>query len=185
MKKILCALIALMLICCGAMAETSAEPTAESTPRIMIELATPTAAPAGETYSNEDLIITFPYGVHALDADARIGFDAALQAAYPDAARIIVAAADESVQRSLVAAVIKSDADALSAAKEAAESILGTGESVQELVLGENSYASFACAIGSFNYYLYWLSDGEEVLLLGVSGLSQAETEAMLTGLKF
>lgn len=189
MKRFLCAFVVLMLICQPVLAETTvqptAEPTAESTPRIIIELATPTPVPDGETFSNEDLIITFPYGMHALDEEARVGFDAALQASYPDAARTIVAAADEAMQKSLVAAVITSDMEALSAAKEAAEAILGTSESVQELTLGENSYASFACAIGAYNYYLYCLSDGEELLLVGVSGLNQAETEYMLTGLKF
>lgn len=183
MKRIICALLALLALPCLSLAETD---IIES-PQIIIEMITPSPSPepVGETFSSEDLIVTLPAGLSILDEDARKGYDAAVQFDYPAAGRCVLLAADARRGAAAVFSILDSDADAAAAARDAALSILGSDSSVEEVRLGENSFSAFRCAVGPDAFRLFFLSSGSSLLCVGTSGLEDSETDAMLAGLIF
>lgn len=175
MKRMLCALLALIWISCPAWAETALQPVSP----------TPSAVPAGASFSGDGLSLTLPAGFSLLSQDALEGYAAAVESDYPGAARIVMAAADEA--RGAYAALLLSDShvSAAEAAREAAERILGDSESVAEVQYGDNACAALACAIDERTYTLYFLSDGARVLVVAVSALEEREVAEILTGLQF
>lgn len=179
MKKAMFIALAAGLLCCAALAEGSPAPTAA------IQLVTPTAAPQGASFSSEDLIVVLPYGMEILSEEALIGYEAAVQNDYPDAARTLLVAADASSGAFISFASAPIEAAALEAAKEAAEEILSDGSIVQEKQFGENHYAGFVCAIGEQQYRLYYLAGEGRMLIVGASGMEEAALEDMLAGIVF
>lgn len=182
MKKLFCALIAALMII-PAFAETAET----SAPAAEIQLITPTpsAEPLGTVYSSEDLIVTLPHGLRILEAGELEGYEAAVQVNYPEAARTILVAANADFTSLLSFSVSGITGDAASAAREAAEKILGKADSVKEETHGTNAYASFACAIDDQRYDLYYLSGGAQMLVIGAAGVDEAQLNNMLAGIIF
>ena len=179
-RRIFCALIALMLTALPALAEGGLI-SALSTPAP----ATPTPAPSGVEFTRGSLHITLPAGLEILDDAALEGYEAAVQLDYPDTADTILVAADMENGAVLILAEIKTDVDCLNAAQAAAEALIGNPEHAKERQLGENRCAYFLCAIGQQAFRLYYLSDGERLLIVSSSGLRRNEVEDMLTGMRF
>lgn len=182
MKKMIFILIAAMVFAGLGHAETDA---ASPAPQMVLVTPTPTAMPMGETFSSEDLIVTLPFGMEMLSGDALAGYKAAVQHDFPDAGRLLLTAVNGDFTAAATFSVIESDADAPDAAMEAARIILGESAAISETRHGENAYAYFSCGIGEDVYSLYYLKGSQGLLVIGLSGISEAETAAMLTGLIF
>lgn len=179
MKKLFCALLALMLLSGLACSETTPLPT------IQLITPTPSPEPRREVFSSEDLIVILPPGMRILDADETIGYDTALQDDYPDTARTVLLAANTDHSAVLSFAVMESTEAALEIANEAAKAMLGEGAAADAETCGENNFYSFSCTIGEQVYRLYFLSSGNHVLSIGASGVDDASLSAMLSGLIF
>lgn len=183
MKRIFCALTACILL--GSFALAEAVPSASPVPEMLLITATPTAAPLGTVFSNEDLTVTLPLGLEILDEAAREGYDAAVQADFPGAARTVLAAAGEDKGAVVHFSVSDLEMDAAAAAREAAEKILHSTATVTDVQYGANSYSGFACAIGEQIYKLYYLKGEKGMLMIGTSGLEETQIASMLSGLVF
>ena len=173
--RFFCALTALLLIVTPALAESG----------LISALATPTPAPAGVEFARDGLRLTLPAGMELLEGEILEAYEAAVQFDYPDTATTVLVAVDSESEAALLLAEIETDADCLDAAREAAESLIGDAELAKEKQCGENRCAHFSCAIGDQTFRLYYLSDGERLLIVSASGIRQAEIEAMLAGLGF
>lgn len=182
MKKTICTILTLMLVCCAAMAETSII----EKPEIIIEMITPSPSPepVGETFSSEDLIVTLPAGMTMLASEERLGYDAAVSFDYPSAGNAILLATNAETGAAAVFFISESEQDAASAAGEAALSIPEAG-TVEEITLGENVFSAFDCTIGMDEMRIFFLSDGSRLLCVGACGLEENEIDAMLAGLIF
>jgi len=180
MKKAMIFALIACLLCCAALAEGSPAPTS----MIQLVTPTPTAAPLGTVFSNEDLIVTLPYGMEILSAEDLQGYEAAVQNDYPNSAHTLLVAKDES-GAFITFSAAEMTMDALSAAREAAREILSTDDVVQEKTFGENSYACFVCAIGDQQYRIYYLAGEGRMLVIGASGLEESAIENMLSGIVF
>lgn len=182
MKRTLYAVVLILLLSpCLAGAELASTPAAPIAPIAP----TPSAGPTGAVFSGEDLTVTLPAGLEPMEDAELEGYAAAVQSDYPDAARIVLAAVDAEAGAAVSFSIAESAMDASTAAREAAERILGSADGVAEIQYGDHSCAAFACAIGEQTYTLYLLSDGARLLIVGTSGLEEAEIAAMLTGLRF
>lgn len=181
MKRILCILAVLTLMPLAACAET----TVVDVLQLITSTPAPSPEPAGETFASEDLIVTLPAGMTILDEADRAGYEAAVQADFPNAGRTVLAASNGDHSAALIFALAESDQEALSAAREAAERIIGSADEVRQTTLGENSFCSFACAVESSVFHIYCISDGARLLTIGASGLEEDQIETMLAGLNF
>ena len=188
MKRLISLLICLTLPAACALAEvalpteaaTSASaPAATAAPTTTV----PTAVPAGELFTCDELRLNLPYGLTLLDEEASAGYEAAVQADFEGAARTLAVAADGNGGM-LLLTICDSEADCMTAAAEAARDILGEN-AVSEITFGENRCAAFACAIQGRDYRLYLFANGKNVLCVGVSGLSDAQISAALESLRF
>lgn len=189
MKRLISLLICLLLPAACALAEvalpteaaTSASaPTATAAPTTTV----PTAVPAGELFTCDEVRLNLPYGLTLLDEEASAGYEAAVQADFEGAARTLAVAADGNGGM-LLLTICDSEADCMTAAAEAARDILGENAAVSEITFGENRCAAFACAIQGRDYRLYLFANGKNVLCVGVSGLSDAQISAALESLRF
>lgn len=182
MKKTVCTLLALALICVSAMAETSII----EKPALIIEMITPSPSPepVGETFSTEDLIVTLPAGMTILTADERAGYDAAVSFDYPLAGNAVLLAMNAEEGSAVVFSISESAQEAASAADEAMLSIPGAG-TVEEITLGENVFSALTCTLDGADYRLFFLSDGSRLLCAGACGLEETEIDTMLAGLIF
>lgn len=206
MKRMLAALAAIYLAACPALAEPTlaaqptqtaaptaglpaltAAPTADGTAGLpaLIAAATATPAPEGAPYEAQDFSCTLPARLQVLDAATQAGYDAAVQADYPDFGPAALCALSESGDAALTITLQDSTQDALTAAQEAAMDILGDGAGVTEVVYESNHWAAFACGMEEKVYSLYFLSSGEKLLVLGVSGLEDAELSMVLGSMRF
>ena len=176
-KRLFCALAALLLAMTPALAE-------EETATAAATLA-PTPAPTGVPHVQDGLQLLLPAGMVVLEGDALAAYDAAVQADYPDTARTLLAAVNSETGALLTIAEAESGANCLDAAREAAQTLIGDPDAAQAAEYGENRCAAFACAIGEQIFRLYYFSDGEHLRILGASGLTDAELDALLTGLSF
>lgn len=184
MKKLFCALLAGFCILSVSLGENAGFTSA---PDRDIQLVTPTpsAAPPGTIFSGEGLTVTLPTGFEILDEAERAGYDAAVQADYPNGARTLMAAVNADAGAALCFSAYDTALDASQAAQEAAQKILGSTISISDAQYGGNSYSSFICAIGEQIYQLYYLAGEEQMLVIGISGLTDTEIENLLTGLTF
>ena len=189
MKRLISLLICLTLPAACALAEvalpteaaTSASaPAATAAPTTTV----PTAVPAGELFTCDEVRLNLPYGLTLLDEEASAGYEAAVQADFEGAARTLAVAADGNGGM-LLLTICDSEADCMTAAAEAARDILGENAAVSEITFGENRCAAFACAIQGRDYRLYLFANGKNVLCVGVSGLSDAQISAALESLRF
>lgn len=204
MKRILAALAAICLAAGPALAESpataqpaqsaaadlglpalTAAPTATGTDALPALIAAATAAPAGVYYESEDFTCTLPERLQLLDEAARAGYDAAVQADFPDFGPVVLCALSESGDAALTIALQDWTQEALAAAQEAAMDILGDSTGVAEVTYGSNVWAAFACGMEERVYSLYFLSSGEKLLVLGVSGLEEAELTLLLESVHF
>lgn len=142
----------------------------------------PEPTPAPPVFEGDGLKFALPQGFELVEGDARAGFEAALQADYPDAAQTLFAAMDPAHEAAIVVSFVETTADSLDAAREAADALLGDPEAVAEVQFGENRFVSFACAIGERGYHLYYFSVGARLYVIGASGLENAQIEEMLSG---
>ena len=174
-KHFLCALIALMMIAMPALAEGGLVSALESS----------APEPTGTEFARDGLRLTLPAGLELLEGEILEAYEAAVQFDYPDAAQTILAAVDVENGAALLLAEAESDADCLDAARDAAETLIGNPDIAKEKDCGKNHCAYFACAIGEQTFRLYFLSDGERLLIVSASGLKGAEVEDMLAELEF
>ncbi len=190
MKRIFAAIIAIVL-CAGvaqaAVAEESAQATVSATavPALAAVTPTPSTQPAGVSCETETFTCLLPERLIVMDEATREGFDAAAQADYPGDGRTLLSATDESGSSAITFSLRESSQDVLEAAQEAAVDILGNSESVVEMNYGNNRCAAFACGIEDIVYRLYYLSNGNELLILGASGLEENEISLILSSLTF
>lgn len=162
MKKIICAILAVCLLISLAYAEGN---------------------PA--VFSCEDFSITLPEGMRILAEQESAGYEAAVEADFPNAAETMLAAVSEDEGKAITVSLVESKQDGLAAAKEAAEKILGSSTSVKENTYGKNTCGSLICAVGDLQFELYYLSKGEKLMIVGFSGLERTEIEETLSGISF
>ena len=172
-RRFFCALTALLLAAAPAVAEGG------------LISAIVSAAPVSAQYEADGLSLTLPTGLEILEGVEFEAYAAAVRFDYPETAHTILAAVNAEHSAALIVAEAETDLDCLDAAREAAEKLISDPEAATEEEFGENRAAAFACAIGEQTYRLYYLSDGERLLIVGVSGVEQAEINEMLTGLSF
>lgn len=181
MKRVFLGLMILLALACPAVAEETPAPSESTAPT---QSASATPAPTGVPYDGENFSLTLPEGLEPLDEERLAAYLAAAQSDYPDAARTLLTALREDGSAAFTLSAIDSAADALSAANEAAQGILGSADTVAELSYGENRYAAFACAIDDKTYGLYFISNGTQIYIAGLSGLTDAETAMILESLR-
>ena len=179
-RRFLCALTALMLAVVPALAESGLISALEtSTPA-------PTGATSGTGITLDGLtLLSFPSKLTILEGEALEAYEAAVQADLPDAAHTLLAAVDTESGAAIIISEMESELDPLDAAREAAEALISDPDAASEQEFGENRAATFACAIGEQTYRLFYLSDGERLLMVGASGLEQDTIDEILTGLTF
>ena len=105
MKKLILILIASLLLGGWACAQ-------EAAPTEALPSAAPTAVPQGEIFASEDLIVTLPYGLSVLDAQALSGYEAAVQDDFPAAGPMLLAAVNDECSAVLSFTAIESAASA-------------------------------------------------------------------------
>lgn len=142
-----------------------------------------TAEPAGTEFSCEAFIVRLPAGLEPMDEAQLAGYDAAVQFDFPDTAQTLLAAADAQRGAALCFALRESAQLPLEAAQEAAASILGSPDNARELRFGENSGAGFAVAVEDSAYCIYFFSNGSQLLLVTLGGLTDEESASMLSTL--
>ena len=171
--RIFCALMALMLAVAPAMAEGG----------LIAALGTP--EPVSAEYEADGLRIVLPAGLKILEGDELETYEAVLNPDGDGAARTILAAVDAERGAALILAGMDSELDCLDAARNAADAMTGDPDAAVEAEFGENRAAAFSCAIGEQTYSLYYLSDGERLIIAGAIGLEQNEIDEMLAELRF
>ena len=174
MKRLFSLFMLLLLIPCLAAAEAP------------IVLVTPThAVAAGLEFSCEAFIVHLPAGMEPMDEAELAGYNAAAQAGFPATAHTLLAAADPAQSAALCFAIADSVQTPIEAAREAAQSILGSPENAQECSFGPNTGAGFACAVEEATFRIYFFSNGSQLLLVSVSGLDDSAVQTMLSTLDF
>lgn len=177
MKRFICMLLLPISLFCVARAETL--------PSLTVVTPAPTATPVGTEFSCEAFIVRLPYGMDILDEDALAAYEAAVQAAYPEAALTQLVAVNAAGDAAVCFALLDSAQTPVDAAREAAQNVLGSGDTVSELSFGTNVSAGFACAAEEIAYRFYYFSNGHQLLLVSVSGLEDSQINAMLESLIF
>ena len=97
--------------------------------------------------------------------------------------RLVAANADYSAAISF--SLAPSAQTAAEAAREAAQTILGSDAGVVETRFGENACACFACAIGDMTFHSYYFALDGQLLVVTASGLADADLAAILENLTF
>ena len=95
--------------------------------------------------------------------------------------RLVAANADYSAAISF--ALAPSDQSAAEAAREAAQTILGSDAGVVETRFGENVCACFACSIGDMTFHIYYFALDGQILTVTASGLEETDLAAILESL--
>lgn len=152
---------------------------------IMLVLLFLSAGFAEEAVNPNEISLTLPEGLVQLTGDDLAGYEAAVEADFPESGRTILAAVSEDAAQAVTVMALESDLDGAEAAKHAAEKILGSTESVFELALNEKRFGSFTCAVGDLLFELYYIDNAGTLFIIGVSGLEKAEIEEMLGGILF
>lgn len=158
---------------------------AETLPPLTVVTPAPTAAPVGTEFSCEAFIVRLPYGLEIADEENLAGYEAAVGATYSDAGLTQLVATNAAGDAAVCFALMDSTQTPADAAREAARNVLGSDETVTEPAFGTNSSASFACAAEDTAYCFYYFSNGQQLLMVSISGLEEAEINAMLASLIF
>ena len=174
MKRLFSIFMLILLLPCFAAAENA------------ITLVTPMpSAPAGVEFSCESFIVRLPVGMQPMEEADLTGYEAAMQSAFPGTAQTLLAAINPENNSALCFALADSVLSADEAAREAASHILGSPDSAQPFIFGTNSAAGFACAVQDTTFRIYFFSNGSRLLLAAITGLGDAEVDAMLASLDF
>lgn len=185
MKRFLSLALLLMLLVGAAIAEPAASQTPVTLPVISpTPTAAPTPEPAGTLFSNDQISLYLPEDMEALTEEELAGFTAAALDDFPDAAQMILAASHIDRDAYVLISQLEAAQSPAEAAREAANTILGSDAGVLETAFGGNTCACFACAIGETTFNLYYFSNGEALICITCCGLEDAQIHAMLNGMK-
>ena len=197
MKRILTLLTVLTLSLTAALAETvpvvtatpasttpSAAPTVMPTPT-PAPTPSPTPEPYGTEYILEEFTVRLSDDLIPLDEEALAGYAAAAQSDFPDSGEMRLVAANEDFSAAISFALAPSDQSAADAAREAAQTILGSDAGVVETRFGGNDCACFACSIGDMTFHSYYFALDGQLLVVTASGLEDADLASILENLTF
>ena len=187
MKRILVLLAVLALSLTAALAETV--PVVTVTPASVTLAPTPSPSPTPEPFGTEYVLDEFTVRLSdallPLDGEALAGYEAAAQSDFPNSGEMRLVAASEDFSAAISFALAPSDQSAAEAAREAAQTILGSDAGVVETRFGENDCACFACAIGDMTFHIYYFALDGRLLTVTASGVEDAELAAILESLTF
>ena len=196
MKRILSLLAALALAIAPALAETSPAPAVTATPAASVATAVtstptaaPTASPTPEPYGTEYILDEFTVrlsdGLIPLDEEVLAGYAAAAASDFPDSGEMRLVAVNADYSAAISFALAPSAQTAAEAAREAAQTILGSDAGVVETRFGENDCACFACAIGEMTFHIYYFALDGQLLTVTASGVEDNDLAAILENLTF
>ena len=187
MKRILVLLAVLALSLTAALAETV--PVVTVTPASVTLAPTPSPSPTPEPFGTEYVLDEFTVRLSdellPLDAEALAGYEAAAQSDFPDSGEMRLVAANADYNAVIGFALAPSDLTAVEAAREAANTILGSDAGVVETRFGENDCACFACAIGDMTFHIYCFALDGQLLSVTASGVEESDLAAILESLTF
>ena len=193
MKRILTLLTVLILALSAASAETltlvTATPASTGLPPTLPPTPTPSPSPTPEPYGTEYILDEFTVRLSdeliPLDEEALAGYNAAAQSDFPNSGEIRLVAANEDFSAAIGFFLATSAQTAAEAAREAAQTILGSSEGVVETRFGENVCACFACAIGDMTFHSYYFALDGQLLVVTASGLEDTDLASILDNLSF
>lgn len=187
MKRILTLLTVLALSLTAALAETV--PVVTATPASTGLTPTPTPSPTPEPFGTEYVLDEFTVRLSdallPLDEEALAGYNAAAQSDFPDSGEMRLVAANADYSAAISFALAPSEQSAAEAAREAAQTILGSDAGVVETRFAENVCACFACSIGDMTFHIYCFALDGQLLTVTASGLVDADLAAILESLTF
>jgi len=138
---------------------------------------------AGTVYAGDGFTITLPEGVEILDEGTLAGYEAAVESDFPGAGETLLAVMRADCSAAVTISAAKAEMSGPEAANAAAQTLLGGSDMVKEIAFGENDCGSFACMVGELQFNLYYFSAEGRLLVIGTSGLEEAEIEDMLNSL--
>ncbi len=187
MKRILTLLAVLALSLSAALAETVSVVTATPASATLAPTPSPSSTPEpfGTEYVLDEFTVRLSDELLPLDGEALAGYNAAAQSDFPDAGEMRLVAASEDFSAAIGFALAPSDQSAAEAAREAAQTILGSDAGVVETRFGENVCACFACAIGEMTFHIYYFALDGQLLTVTASGLEETDLAAILESLSF
>lgn len=185
MKRILTLLAVLALSLSAALAETVPVVTATPASTGLTPTPSPTPEPFGTEYVLDEFTVRLSDELLPLDGEALAGYNAAAQSDFPDAGEMRLVAASEDFSAAIGFTLAPSDQSAAEAAREAAQTILGSDAGVVETRFGENVCACFACAIGEMTFHIYYFALDGQLLTVTASGLEETDLAAILESLSF
>ena len=187
MKRILVLLAVLALSLTAALAETV--PVVTATPASTGLTPTPTPSPTPEPFGTEYVLDEFTVRLSdvllPLDEEALAGYAAAAASDFPDSGEMRLVAANADYSAAISFSLAPSAQTAAEAAREAAQTILGSDAGVVETRFGGNACACFACAIGDMTFHSYYFALDGQLLVVTASGLADADLAAILENLTF
>lgn len=187
MKRILTLLTVLALSLTAALAETV--PVVTATPASTGLTPTPTPSPTPEPFGTEYVLDEFTVRLSdallPLDEEALAGYNAAAQSDFPDSGEMRLVAANADYSAAISFALAPSEQSAAEAAREAAQTILGSDAGVVETRFAENVCACFACSIGDMTFHIYYFALDGQILIVTASGLEETDLAAILESLNF
>ena len=187
MKRILTLLTVLALSLTAALAETV--PVVTATPASTGLTPTPTPSPTPEPFGTQYVLDEFTVRLSddllPLEGDALAGYNAAVQSDFPDSGEMRLVAANADYSAAISFALAPSGQSAAEAAREAAQTILGSDAGVVETRFGGNACACFACAIGDMTFHSYYFALDGQLLVVTASGLADTDLAAILENLTF
>ena len=193
MKRILTLLTVLILALSAASAETltlvTATPASTGLPPTLPPTPTPSPSPTPEPYGTEYILDEFTVRLSdeliPLDEEALAGYNAAAQSDFPNSGEMRLVAANADYSAAIGFFLAPSAQTAAEAAREAAQTILGSSEGVVETRFGGNVCACFACAIGDMTFHSYFFALDGQLLVVTASGLEDTDLASILDNLSF
>lgn len=185
MKRILTLLAVLALSLTAALAETVPVVTATPASTSLMPTPSPTPEPFGTEYVLDEFTVRLSDDLLPLDGEALVGYNAAAQSDFPDSGEMRLVAANEDYSAAISFALAPSEQSAAEAAREAAQTILGSDAGVVETRFGANDCACFACAIGDMTFHIYYFALDGQLLTVTASGVEETELSAILESLTF
>ena len=189
MKRILTLLEVLALSLTAALAETvpvvTATPASTGLTPTLTPSPSPTPEPFGTEYVLDEFTVRLSDVLLPLDEEALAGYNAAAQSDFPDSGEMRLVAANADYSAAISFALAPSEQSAAEAAREAAQTILGSDAGVVETRFGENVCACFACSIGDMTFHIYYFALDGQILTVTASGLEETDLAAILESLTF
>ena len=189
MKRILTLLTVLALSLTAALAETvpvvTATPASTGLTPTLTPSPSPTPEPFGTQYVLDEFAVRLSDDLLPLEGDALAGYNAAVQSDFPDSGEMRLVAANADYSAAISFALAPSGQSAAEAAREAAQTILGSDAGVVETRFAENVCACFACSIGDMTFHIYYFALDGQILTVTASGLEETDLAAILESLSF